>query len=125
MTAPEFPLLLIAPAAAIDFARKWFRDRPKWVYACGLGISFTAVLILVQWPFATFLMSAASRNWIFATNSFGFDVPSGSDFFQHHFAAFDVNGLALLVGLMASFALASGMAAAGLVWAGWLKRVQR
>jgi hypothetical protein len=125
MTAPEFPLLLIVPAAAIDLARRRFKEWPKWAYSCGLGVSFMAALLLVQWPFATFLMSPASRNWIFATNSFGFDVPGGSDFFQSHFAAFDANAVALLLGLLASFAWASGMAAVGLVWAGWLKRVRR
>jgi hypothetical protein len=125
MTAPEFPLLLIVPAAAIDLARRRFRSGPKWAFAFGLGVCFLAALLFTQWPFATFLMSPASRNWIFATNSFGFDVPSGSDFFQNHFAAFDVSGAALLLGLLASFGLSSGMAALGLIWAGWLGRVHR
>jgi hypothetical protein len=69
-----FPILLLAPAIALDWL--WPKmnaiwPKPgfgvKWLQALVAGIVFIAALVAVQWPFATFLMSPASRNWVFGT----------------------------------------------------------
>src|ERR1044071_1799459 len=53
---PEFPLLLIVPAAALDLL--WGRTASwnKWLLALVSGAVFLAVFVAVQWPFANFLM---------------------------------------------------------------------
>ena len=67
---PEFPMLLIVPALALDLlwqrtpdwgagGRRWFRARFSW-----------RVFAAVQWPFADFLMSPWARNWFFGTKYF-------------------------------------------------------
>jgi len=85
MVPPAFPLLLIAPAAAIDaiewlFARwsetkqnvpsgtpvprrGWLRD---WLLAGAFAVVFLGVIFAVQWPFSAFLLSDAADNRFFA-----------------------------------------------------------
>src|SRR2546422_1913336 len=85
MVPPAFPLLLIAPAAAIDaierlFARssrsiqnapsgtpllrrEWWRD---WLLAGAFAAVFLGVVFAVQWPFSDFLLSDAADNRFFA-----------------------------------------------------------
>jgi hypothetical protein len=61
----EFPLLMIVPAAMLDMIlQRTTRWRPL-TRALVAGLPFLAVFIAVQWPFATFLMTPAARNWFF------------------------------------------------------------
>jgi hypothetical protein len=60
-----FPLLLIFPALAIDWLlARGGRGRDNRL-ALLLGLGFVAVLLAAQWPFASFQMTPASRNWFF------------------------------------------------------------
>jgi len=87
MVPPTFPLLLIAPAMAIDliewiFARssktsqpqpsladapllrpRWWHD---WLLAWLFAAVFLVIIFAVQWPFSTFLLSDAADNRFFA-----------------------------------------------------------
>jgi len=87
MLPPAFPLLLIAPAVAIDvigwlFARasktsgqqrlpvdrpvprpRWWQD---WLLATVCAAVFLGVIFAVQWPFSKFLLSDAADNRFFA-----------------------------------------------------------
>ena len=69
---PAFPLLLIAPALAIDGAewvfqrisrRGWWKD---WLLSAVVAVVFVAVILAVQWPFSKFLLSDAADNRFFA-----------------------------------------------------------
>jgi hypothetical protein len=57
MIPAKFPILLVAPALALDLL---WRHRPQklWLTAVASGVIFVAVLVIVEWPFANFLMSA-------------------------------------------------------------------
>src|SRR5215471_11774109 len=70
MVPLPFPILLIIPAFFLDVIWPVFKEAPKWQQAVFGGVSFTAILIAVQWPFTTFLMSNAARNRFFATVDF-------------------------------------------------------
>src|SRR5262249_1770267 len=65
---PEFPLLLVAPAFALDLLWQRTEKWNKWLVAAVSGVLFIGVFMAVQWPFANFLMSPASRNWFFGTH---------------------------------------------------------
>ncbi|HKA00399.1 MAG TPA: hypothetical protein VKE70_28000, partial [Candidatus Solibacter sp.] len=54
---PEFPLLLIVPAIALDLLWRRTERWNRWVVAALSGVVFVAVFVAVQWPFANFLMS--------------------------------------------------------------------
>jgi hypothetical protein len=64
----QFPLLVIAPAFAIDLVRPRLEARPRWQRALVHGPLFVAVLVAVQWPFAEFLMTEHARNWLFGSH---------------------------------------------------------
>lgn len=64
----EFPMLVIAPALAIDLVRPRLEAWARWQRALVYGPLFVGVLVAVEWPFATFLMSEHARNWVFGTH---------------------------------------------------------
>jgi len=94
----EFPILIIAPAIAVDLlrARVW----PKWLLAPALGVAFVAVLVAVEWPFASFLQSQAARNAFFGTDYFAYFIQPGWYLAEHRFfpGSAGAEGLALAAG---------------------------
>jgi hypothetical protein len=61
-----FPLLVLAPAIALDLMRARLGDkRNPWLLATVYGLTWLAAFALVQWPFASFLMTPGARNWVF------------------------------------------------------------
>src|SRR5262245_32898634 len=65
---PDFPLLLVVPALAIDLVMRRLGRRSDWLVAAVAGAVFLLVFFAVQWPFADFLMSPWARNWMFASH---------------------------------------------------------
>ncbi|MFN7998762.1 MAG: hypothetical protein U0Q18_34380 [Bryobacteraceae bacterium] len=82
---PPFPLLLIVPALAWDLMRPKLSRASRWLYSAMLGALFLGSFAAVQWPFAEFLHSPASRNWVFGTHYFPFFVPPASDWVRNVF----------------------------------------
>jgi len=62
-----FPILLMAPAAALDL----LRARRSAALA---GTAFLAALLAIEWPFAGFLMLPAARNWFFGMHYIPYQV---------------------------------------------------
>jgi hypothetical protein len=123
-TPPEFPLLLIIPALALDLM--WQRTS-SWGtirQALASGTVFLAVFAAVQWPFADFLASPAARNWFFGTNYFGYytqanslaarfgfvETEQGSQFWRQ-------TGIALVLSIATTWL--------GLSWGNWMQRIRR
>jgi hypothetical protein len=64
---PPFPLLLIAPAFALDLLLKTLPARRTGLGASvEAGLAFCLVFGATQWQFATFLLSPAADGWFFA-----------------------------------------------------------
>lgn len=67
---PQFPLLLVAPAMAIDLVRRSAGWARSWKSEIGLalaaGLVFVAAFLPAQWWFAAFLLSPAADNGFFA-----------------------------------------------------------
>jgi hypothetical protein len=133
----DFPLLLVAPALAIDVVMRRLRAHVvpapgearlrDWGVAVVLSLAFTAAFVAAQWPFADFLQSPLARNRVFATHMFPYMVPGNVAYTtwqyypgQHGLPAAEwVKGIAiaLLLGTLAS--------RVGLAWGRWMARVQR
>jgi hypothetical protein len=122
---PPFPLLLVAPALAIDLLRPrltaWGRS---FRGALVLGAVFVGVFGVSQWLFGDFLMSPPSRNWVFGTQYFGYDnrpwwtnVRNEFDLWETRVEFWRNAALAL--------ALAVGTSWLGLGWGRWLERIRR
>jgi hypothetical protein len=124
---PLFPAepRLVAPAIACDWLLWRMRSRPLWMTALVVGVTFVAVLLAVQWPFATFLQSPAARNWIFGSHYLGFMMPPTSFTATYRFRVVESTTMEF----WRVMAMACGIAALG-AWSGlglgrWLLRIER
>lgn len=72
LVPPNFPILLIAPAFGLDLAWQRMGSKKLWQIALLSGVIFVAVIFVVEWQFAKFLMSHASENRFFGTTYFSY-----------------------------------------------------
>ncbi len=120
-----FPLLLVIPAALMDLV--WARTSGWGAIKSGLftGAVFFAGVIAVQWPFANFLMSPASRNWFFFTIASGYmDSPTSYEV-RSLFYALEKTAGEFWSGMAIALAIAMLMCLIGMSWGGWLRKVRR
>jgi hypothetical protein len=70
-----FPLLLLAPALAIDLVSPslFQRFHSAWLQSLVLGVLFLGVFMAVQWPFADFLTTPLAHNWVFGSHYFSYN----------------------------------------------------
>jgi hypothetical protein len=72
---PDFPLLLVVPALALDLVMRWSGRRVNdWGLALLASLAFVATFLAVQWPFADFLMTPWARNFFFASHRMDYGV---------------------------------------------------
>jgi hypothetical protein len=113
-TPPEFPMLLIAPAFALDLLWQHTAHWGAWKQSLVSALVFLAAFATVQWPFADFLMTPAARNWFFGTKYFGYytnplglyaqfkfaPLEAAAEFWREAALAFAVAALGTRFGLM-------------------------
>ncbi len=120
---PDFPLLLVVPALAIDFVMqraKAGRAR-DWGLAALIALLFVATFVAAQWPFADFLMSPFARNDFFGSHRMDYAVPP--EIQKRWYVMNEPDNLA--IGLPIAVGLAFVSARLGLWWGNWMARVQR
>ncbi len=122
---PEFPLLLIVPALALDLLWARTLDWPRARQAAAGGAIFATLFFVVQWPFATFLMSPAARNAFFGAIYFDYNTPPRSYYWHHQFLPHETGLGALLTGACVSIGLAIVGCWLGLRWGSWMRRIHR
>ena len=122
MVPPAFPTLLLPAAFALDLLLTRAAKLPKALLALASGLLFTTVLVACQWPFANFLMSPRSNNWIFATDAAPFAARP-----RDHLPIFSnpQHGFALLHGLGEAALLSAVGAWIAFQLGQWLRGVQR
>ncbi|HEY3940307.1 MAG TPA: hypothetical protein VGL97_22970 [Bryobacteraceae bacterium] len=121
---PQFPMLLIFPALALDLLWQRTKNWGAWKAAFVSGFVFVAVLLAIEWPFASFLMSPASHNRFFGTTYFFYGLPPTSLLARGVFPPFEGapefwRGILLAVGvgvLSIRWGISRGK---------WLRNVQR
>jgi len=121
---PEFPLLLIIPAFALDLLWRRTARWGGWRQALVSGGVFLAVFAAVQWPFADFLMSPAARNWFFGSKYFGYYVSPSSLYARYQFYRMEPGAE---FWKEAALALATAILSMriGLAWGNWMQRIRR
>ncbi len=125
MVPLPFPMLLLVPAFFLDLIWPIFKEAPKWQWAIFGGVAFMAILVAVEWPFATFLMSPAARNRFFATVDFPYFALPSSPTVRHVFVPWERSpqefwrnmGLGFLASIVSLWI--------GIYWGEWLKKVRR
>jgi hypothetical protein len=129
MIPPDFPLLLVLPALAIDLLVQRAGRAHDWLLAAGLGVSFLALLFVVQWFFGEFLLSPAARNFFFAADQWPYMSNPGP--WQHSFwqvprdGAGNVDRSAMGRGLAVAALIAVASARVGLWGGSGMSRVMR
>jgi hypothetical protein len=120
----KFPILILAPALALDLLWQRVRAWKPWQIALVSGVIFVAVLMLIEWPFANFLMTKASQNRFFGTGYFDYN---SRPFAPDRLRIFRTPASGALIA--SRFALASLFAAVstwiGLTFGRWMRGVQR
>jgi hypothetical protein len=124
MVAMSFPALLVLPAIGVDLVMQRVRAR-YLLLAPILGAVFLALFLAAQWPFASFLMTPAARNWFFNAENFVYWMsPSGVEWSRSWIVPDDGAPslpvhltIALLYGAISSYI--------GLWFGAWMSKVRR
>ena len=120
----KFPILILLPALALDLLWSRIQSWKSWQIALASGFLFTAVLVAVEWPFATFLLSKASENRFFGTIYFDYNSrPDGLDRIRRFFLP--DSGVTLALGLLRASLYATISTWIGLTFGRWMRSVQR
>ena len=85
---PEFPLLMIVPAFALDLLWQRTKSWNPWKVAAVSSVVYLALLLALEWPFASFLMTPAARNRFFGTMYLYYALPPTSFLVRNLFIAF-------------------------------------
>jgi hypothetical protein len=120
-----FPVLLLPGAIALDFVLNQFSGRgDTWKAAVG-GIAFLSASLAVNWPFAYFMMSPYSRNWVFAMNEFGYSVPPSQYHRAWELQAYEKTRVEFWVGMLVALVATAISARIGMLWGDWMRRIRR
>jgi hypothetical protein len=120
----KFPILIFVPALALDLLWQRTSGWKTWKVALASGFLFIAVLTIVEWPFANFLLSKASENRFFGSIYFDYNSrPNGPDRLRR-FVDPDY-GISLYWGLLRAAIYASISTWIGLSFGRWMRSVQR
>lgn len=124
---PYFPILLIVPALVIDWLRgpAEAHAMPMWKRALLFGTLFLGVLVLVQWPFANFLMSDGAKNAVFGSHYFDYAQHPNSYGRRGLFFPFEKTTQEFWTGMAIAWASAVLMVRFGFGWGNWMRRIVR
>ena len=125
LVPPDFPLLILVPAIVFDVLRRYTSGWTRLAQSVVLGAACLGSFLAVQWPFADFLMSPASRNWFFATNNLPYFVPPASHWARYVWVPTEASPeqFALRMGLALFAAIATIVL--GFSWGDWMNRLRR
>ena len=124
MVPIKFPILIVAPAFALDLLWQRTRTWKAWQVALTSGAVFVAVLLAVEWPFASFQMTSAAENRFFGSMYFDYGTTPDSYERLRQFLPFEGAGT-LALGCLRAALYAAVSAWLGLGFGRWMRAVQR
>jgi hypothetical protein len=122
---PEFPLMLMVPALALDWLWARTANWPAWKQSVISGAVFVGLLMAAQWPFANFLLSPASRNWVFGTTYFDYNLHPRSQYVRHVFASLEKSAAGFWMEIGIALIAATLTTRLGIGWGEWMRRIRR
>jgi hypothetical protein len=120
-----FPVLLLPGAIALDVVFNRFSGRGDTWKAMVGGTGFMAASLIVNWPFAYFMMSPHARNWVFAMNEFGYNVPPSQYRLAWELQPYEKTRVEFWVGMLIAMAATVLSARIGMLWGDWMRRIRR
>jgi hypothetical protein len=127
MVPMDFPLLLVAPAIAIDLVLRRFDGKVNdWLLAVLVGVTFLLTFLAAQWPFAMLLASEIGRHPFFGGGYGQYSLPPEFLVGPRELDP-DQGGVAATLGRVALWGTPIAIVAArfGLWRGGWLREVRR
>jgi len=121
---PKFPVLLIVPAFLLDYLWQQVRHMRKWQLSLTSGFVFIGSFVLVEWPFADFMMSPAARNRFFGADYFAYREPSWSPDVMHQFLP-PQSPTQFFGGLLIAVFISAIFFRIGFAFGEWMKDIQR
>jgi hypothetical protein len=121
----RFPLLFIVPAVIVDLILHKTEQRERWTQAALAGPAFLLSFLAAQWPFANFLISPASRNWIFGTAYFAYFDPAGFTYDPYKFIAVEKTRVEFWIVMAMALVVSIITTRLGLAWGDWMRRLRR
>ncbi len=126
MVPMNFPLLLIAPALAIDLVLQRMVHRNAWLTSFVLGLAFVLAYLAVQWPFGSLLATEIGRHPFFGGGFAPYQMPADMLVGAREFWVDQGGEVVALAKTMTWGVLAAIISARiGLAWGGWLREVKR
>ena len=120
-----FPVVVLPGAIVLDLVLNWFSDRGDTWKATAAGAGFLAASLAINWPFGYFLMSRYARNWVFAMNEFGYNMPPS----QYHLAwtlrRYETSTTEFWIGIVIAFGATILSVRTGMLWGDWMRRIRR
>jgi hypothetical protein len=120
-----FPILVLIPAIVLDWLWSRTTSWGLWKLSLVSGVVFLAVLLAVQWPFATFLQSEGARNALFG--SAYFDYLTGPTSYQRRYLFFSLEPTVTAFWTQIALGLVCAVLTTrfGFARGNWMRKVQR
>jgi hypothetical protein len=120
-----FPVLVLPGAIALDLILDRFANmNDTWKATLG-GIGFMAANVVVNWPFAYFMMSPLARNRVFAMNEFPYSFPPSQYHLAWEFQHYEKTSVEFWVGMLIALVATIISARIGMFWGDWMRRIRR
>ncbi|MSR05859.1 MAG: hypothetical protein EXR93_02130 [Gemmatimonadetes bacterium] len=123
MVPPPFPIIMIVPAAGVDWLMRRWQHRSDWLVAPAIGVTFIALLLVTQWYVSMFQISPASENWFFGVGRWNYNSRPGT--FEHEFWDLNPSRASFLRQLCIAALAAAVTSRVGLALGSWMSRVRR
>lgn len=120
-----FPVLVLPGAIILDLILNWLSDRGDTWKAIAAGAGFLAACLVINWPFAYFLMSRYARNWAFAMNEFGYSMPPSQYQLAWTLRRYESTSLEFWIGMVIALVATILSVRIGMLWRHWMRRIQR
>jgi hypothetical protein len=125
MVPLAFPLLIVAGAFVLDLLWPRLKNASMLTQSLVGGVLFLAVVIAVQWPFATFMSTPAADNWFFHHNNYPYFAQPDWPEVRHVFTAWEATATAFWVSMGIAFVVSVVNMWLGIMFGNWLTRVKR
>src|ERR1700722_18443635 len=121
----EFPVLLFAGAAALDFLLDRMAGRDKWLQAVVAGVGVVLVMMAVECPTGSFLVSRLAESRVFVTAYYPYMERASDYHFSHEMLAYETTRSQFWLGMAFAFVAAIVTTRVGLAWGDWMRKVRR
>jgi hypothetical protein len=120
-----FPVLILPGAFALDFVLNRFaKHGDTWKAVMG-GAAFLVANLVVNWPFAWFMMSPYARNRIFTMNEFPYNMPPSDYRLAWTLRPYEQTRMEVWLGMLIALVATILSTRIGMLWGDWMRRIRR